>query len=527
MSQSKTHPSVSDAEILENIEGFESDDRAAKARKRKATEQQEMAAVEINETAQKQILLPTGMSVNTAIRVLYEKKKQEETEVAIFEVVDAWPLDGAVAFQAVLEQKYGFVNQVPIPGFFSSTPPVQIGVRIDAEGTTKQVNWGRMELSVLDHGYLETGVIEENGTMKFRIGGKVKKRFLAEVKDIAAKTRDYVRKSSIYKGKAVRLDFRDEDGERKVFEAQDSPEFIAIDPEKLDDVIYNDEVRAVVEMALMNPIKYPEQCREIGVPLKRGALLEGPFGTGKTLTAYQMAAHGTNSGFTFIYLMDVRDLDLAMRFAEHYAPAIVFAEDIDQIAKLGMRDRAEINRLTNILDGVDAKSREIFTVFTTNYKNAIDGVFIRPGRIDCVVSLKAPDSDAAVRLVRKYGRNEKGQSILDPNITDEAIKRSVSCLVQMEANAAFYREAVERAKLSALPLYVSTGELYLSEADIMAAALSMESHIELLQAQSPGADGRNTVGDDAMAAAMAAMMVPPPSVMKKMMKAMRPQSNGF
>jgi transitional endoplasmic reticulum ATPase len=232
-----------------------------------------------------------------------------------------------VAFQAVLEKKYGFVNQVPIPGFFSSTPPVQIGVRTDAEGTTKQVNWGRMELSVLEHGYLETGVTEENGTMKFRIGGKVKKKFLSEVRDIAAKTREHVRKHSIYKSKAVRLDFRDENGERKSFQPQDSPEFISIDPTKLDDVIYNDEVRAVVEMALMNPIKYPQQCREIGVPLKRGALLEGPFGTGKTLTAYQMAAHGTNSGFTFIYLMDVRDLDLAMRFAEHYAPAIVFAED--------------------------------------------------------------------------------------------------------------------------------------------------------------------------------------------------------
>lgn len=524
-SASKTH--ASDREILEDIEAFDSEDRAAKARKAKAAKQQEMAAVEISETRQKQILLPTGMSVNDAIRVLYEKQKQEQTEVAIYEVVDAWPLDGAVAFQAVLEKKYGFVNQVPIPGFFSSTPPLQVGVRIDSAGTTKQVNWGRMELSVLDHGYLETGFVEENGTMKFRIGGKVKKKFLNEVKDIAAKTREHVRKASIYKGKAVRLDFRDEDGERKDFQPQDSPEFIAIDPTKLDDVIYNDEVRSVVEMALMNPIKYPQQCREIGVPLKRGALLEGPYGTGKTLTAYQMAAHGTNSGFTFIYLMDVRDLDLAMRFAEHYAPAIVFAEDIDQVARLGMRDKAEVNRLTNILDGVDAKAREIFTVFTTNHKNSIDGVFIRPGRIDCVVTLKAPDERAAVALVRKYGRNEKGESILHGDLDDASIATSIACLVEMEANAAFYREAVERAKLSALPTYVQTGTLLLSAADIHAAALSMQSHIELLKAQSPDADGRSTLGDDAMAAAMAAMMVPPPNVMKKMMKAMRQKGGGF
>lgn len=193
-----------------------------------------------------------------------------------------------------------------------------------------------------------------------------------------------------------------------------------------------------------------------------------------------------------------------------------------------MRDRAEINRLTNILDGVDAKSREIFTVFTTNYKNAIDGVFIRPGRIDCVVSLKSPDLGAAVRLVRKYGRNEKGASILAEDLTDEAIGRAVTVLVEMQANAAFYREAVERAKLSALPHYVATGSLALSEENIRAAALSMQSHIELLQAQSPGADGRTTVADDALSAMFNQAAYPPAGVLMKLMKMMQPRaSSGF
>lgn len=517
----KEDSGITDTEILEGVDSFENEERNARKREQKAKAQQEIAQTELVHSDTKQIILPTGMSITKALRTLYEKKKQQETEVAIREVVDAWPLDGAVAFQSVLERKYGFVNQVPIPGFFGSTPPYQIGVRVDADGTTKQCNWGRMELSVLDHGFLETDYTEENGNLKFVIGGRVKKKFLDEVKDIAAKTRQWVREHSIYKSRAVRLDFRDDNGNRKEFNPTDSPEFIAIDPTKLDDVVYNDDVRGVVEMALLNPIKYPDACRAIGVPLKRGALLEGPFGTGKTLTAYQMAAHGTNNGFTFIYLMDVRDLDLAMRFAAHYAPAIVFAEDIDQIAKMGMRDRAEVNRLTNVLDGVDAKGKEIFTVFTTNYRNAIDGVFIRPGRIDAVVTLNPPDRDAAIRLVRKYGVDEQGNSIIDGNVTDAQIGESVECLVEMNANAAFLRETVERAKLSALPSYVNDGVLQLSASNIEAAALSMIPHLELQREQSPDGDGKNTMGEEAALAAIARAFMPPPEVFSQMMKAQK------
>ena len=254
---------------------------------------------------------------------------------------------------------------VPTPGFFGPTPPYQIGVRIDAEGNTVQTSWGRLTLPNVD-GYLDTGFAEHNGEWKFKIGGVVKRKHEKEIAIIAKLVREHVAKNSIYKAKAVKIDFRDQDGERKEFNPADSPEFIAIDPNKLDDVVYPREIEGVVNMTLFYPVIYKDAARAMGTPLKRGTLLEGPYGTGKTLTAYQLAAHGMQHGWTFVYLMDVRDLDLAMKFASHYAPAIVFAEDIDQVARMGMRDKAEVNRLTNVLDGIDSKGKEISVVFTTN-----------------------------------------------------------------------------------------------------------------------------------------------------------------
>lgn len=519
---SKKNNMAEDTSVLEDLERMEKAETAATKKEKAARELAELQSLEVSNAASdkvKVITLPKGMDEAKAIRVLHEKLKEKESEVAIHELVDAWPMDGAVAFQAVLKERYGWPKMVPTPGFFGPKPPYQIGVRIDAEGNTVQTSWGRLELPNVD-GYLETGFAEHNGEWKFKIGGVVKRKHEKEVAILAKLVREYVANKSIYKGKAVKIDFRDQDGERKEFNPADSPEFIAIDPAKLDDVVYPREIEGVVNMTLFYPVIYKDAARAMGTPLKRGTLLEGPYGTGKTLTAYQLAAHGMQHGWTFVYLMDVRDLDLAMKFASHYAPAIVFAEDIDQVARMGMRDKAEVNRLTNVLDGIDSKGKEISVVFTTNFKNAIDPVFIRPGRIDSVVSLQPPDTDAAIRLTKKYGRTKDGKSILHVDLTDTEIGEAMQPLVEMHANAAFIREAVERAKLASLPTFAKTGELALTKDDLAVAARSMIPHLELHRTQM--GDGGGGMSDEAtIAAAMMSAVMPNPAVLKKMMRQMR------
>lgn len=318
-----------DDSVLDDLNEMEAADEASVKKAAAAKELAEMQSLEVSNSSSdkvKSITLPKGMTEAKAIRVLHEKLKEKESEVGIHELIDAWPMDGAVALQFVLKERYGWPKMIPTPGFFGPTPPYQVGVRINAKGDTIQTSWGRLQLPNVD-GYLETGFAEHNGEWKFKIGGVVKRKDEKEVSTLAALVRAHVKEHSIYKNKAVKIDFRDQDGERKDFNPADSPEFIDIDPDKLDDVVYPKEIEGVVNMTLFYPVIYKDAAREMGTPLKRGTLLEGPYGTGKTLTAYQLAAHGMKHDWTFVYLMDVRDLDLAMKFASHYAPAIVFAED--------------------------------------------------------------------------------------------------------------------------------------------------------------------------------------------------------
>ena len=71
---------------------------------------------------------PGKMSLGKAIEALVRKQKDEEQAFSVHEVIDAFPLDGAVAFVKAMTKLYGWASPVPTPGFFGPTPPQMISV---------------------------------------------------------------------------------------------------------------------------------------------------------------------------------------------------------------------------------------------------------------------------------------------------------------------------------------------------------------------------------------------------------------
>jgi transitional endoplasmic reticulum ATPase len=209
------------------------------------------------------------------------------------------------------------------------------------------------------------------------------------------------------------------------------------------------------------------------VPLKRGILLEGRYGTGKTLTAHRLAQICVQNGWTFLYVEDVRDLDMAVAFAKLYQPCVLFAEDVDRTMPNGPRT-PEIDKILNTLDGVESKHLEVMTVLTTNHVGGIHSGFLRPGRIDTVIPILAPDDGAMLRLVRHYGKTKDGIAIVEG--TDAEIIAAVKGL--KGSNAAFVQEAVERAKLSAIGNSEDT--MVIRPDDISVAVASMQTHIKMV-----------------------------------------------
>jgi len=417
-------------------------------------------------------VIPENMDYDEAIESLSRQRDEERTEVSVQEPINAFPLDGAVAFQKALKEKYGWANLLPTPGFFGDDPPSMIGVEV-AFGETLQIPWGRCRVPKVD-GVLSTGWKEDNQMPIFNLTANVKRRHEKVVAEIARRVREIVATDSIYRGQAVKINFRDRDGDRQnKFDPTFAPRFIDLKKHAGQQIVYSNETERMIQTNLFNPVIYTDRCRKNGVPLKRGILLEGRYGTGKTLTAHRLAQLCVENGWTFLYVEDVRDLDMAVAFAKLYSPCVLFAEDVDRTMPNGPRT-PEIDRILNVLDGVESKHLEVMTVLTTNHVGGIHSGFLRPGRIDTVIPIQAPDDNAMLRLVRHYGKSKDGVAIIEG--TDQEIIAAVKGLAG--SNASFVQEAVERAKLSAISN--SEDKMLIRAEDIKTAVASMQTHIRMV-----------------------------------------------
>jgi ATPase family associated with various cellular activities (AAA) len=400
---------------------------------------------------------PAKMPLKIAISTLQRLQKDEETPVDVHEIIDAYPLDAAVAFVKAMQRLYGWASPVAIPGFFGPKPPSYMGIKVgkNKEDVVQCPIGGFMLPGVSQP--VQTGIY--NGGKTFVIHGTILQRDKQIVLELANETRRIVEAESIYKAKAVRIIVDDEGN----FSMANPPEFMDTSAVSEGSLVFSDDIMSQINTNILVPIKDTALCKKHNIPLKRGILLEGPYGTGKSLTAAMVAGVCEANGWTFILLNKVQGLRHALEFANRFKPAVVFAEDIDRVAM----DRDEtMNDLVNTIDGVVSKRSEIMTVLTTNHADKINPVILRPGRLDAVISLKAPDQATVKKLIVHYARE------LLPKGSDLS-KSAAELDGQIPASI---RECVERAKLG----MIGRGDNKLSDHDIFIAAQTMKNHLALL-----------------------------------------------
>lgn len=404
---------------------------------------------------------PTEMPYDEAIAALQRKQKDENQEYNAHEIIDAHPLDAVVCFVMAMKELYGWASPVPTPGFFGPTPPKMISVRTGpGRDDVIQVPWGAFKLPNVEN-LIQVSNSEHEGRPVLIIHGTVRKKEQGTILELATLARRLLETRSIYKGKAFTIPV-DSDGDLEVMEP---PKFMDVADAKPDQLLLNSDVVDQVRTSLWGPIENTDACRQHKIPLKRGVLLEGPYGCGKSLTSRITAKIAQDNGWTFINLDRVQGLHAALEFAQRYQPAVVFAEDIDRITE--ERDE-DANDLVNTIDGVLSKNAEVMVVLTTNHVERIQQVMLRPGRLDAVISIPAPDADTVQSLVRLYGRG----------LIDEKADLSEIGEVLSGQIPATIREVVERSKLA----MVVRGEKKVSAEALLVSANGMTTHLKLLNA---------------------------------------------
>jgi cell division protease FtsH len=210
-----------------------------------------------------------------------------------------------------------------------------------------------------------------------------------------------------------------------------------------DDVVLPPGVLAAVDRQIVGMARHREVLRAAGHPLKRGILLFGPPGTGKTHTVRYLMAQLPE--FTVVLLpgMAQRFIQHACGLARLVQPALIVMEDVDLVAEArdtrhGM-DNPLLFQVLNEMDGLGGDADVAF-LLTTNRADLLEPALAqRPGRVDLAVALPLPDDAARAALLRLYGSGLA--------LTESDVGRLVEATAGMTAS--FFSELARRATLLA------------------------------------------------------------------------------
>jgi transitional endoplasmic reticulum ATPase len=378
------------------------------------------------------LILPEDMSYASAIEALQREQMLDEEEVLVCKEFTCIPFDGNLALQRVLERRFGKIPSESSPGLFFDIPPRFESVSIGPNKTAKVV-WGKLRIPSLNEIIeLSAKYSPVRSKFVFIVSSKVKRKHEAALLALLDEVNEELRLRSVFKGQAALIAFTDSDNDLLPLPFV---KFIDTADTRPADLVFSEDLHNAIAANIYTPIIHHQALRLSGVPLKRGILLAGPYGTGKTMIAKVAAYHAVQSGAMFLYLMNLHDLPNAIRFAQDYGRTVIFAEDVD-FAAGGDRDE-QMNSLLNTLDGIDTKSGEVMVVLTTNNIERIHPSLLRPGRMDVALHVGPPDAPTVRRLIRTYARD-----LLSPDVSLELVGEILDGEIP-----AVVREVVERAKL--------------------------------------------------------------------------------
>lgn len=408
-------------------------------------------------------ILPANMrgNIRGAAKYLIDYEKQQETSFRFTRKFPFRMWDGAAAFDRAMQRVFGTagLGQSTYDFFGQEHKPELKTINVSVNQTI-QVPCGVVAFPPLAATFELGGTRDPELGVVFDLAVEAPRKFRQHIEAFYQVVEHELKTGSIYRGKAIT--------------GAADPGFI--DPYSVDpkEVVYSEEVQVQLETNMWSLLRYTDRMRENNIPLKRAVLIEGPYGTGKSMAGKLTAREAIEHGWTFLLARPGKDdLQTVLQTAQLYAPAVVWYEDIDVLAQ-GHSDQ-QISNLLDALDGITAKGVEVLAGFTTNHVDKIQKGVLRPGRLDAVIHVGGLDAEGFERLIK----------VIIPESTRGEIDYPLVAKAFEGFLPAFAKEAIDRAKRYSITRnYGMIGRIETD--DLVHAANGLRPQLELMERAQEG-----------------------------------------
>lgn len=388
------------------------------------------ARVNKYEESQKQRIIEvcqSNMKYADVLGFIEGEIKQSKKMASFKYTLLCWKPDGVYQLNRAINEVFGSAvsKEDKSPSGNSNVDTVDV---ILADGSRTKVPFGKISLEELGEDS-EININYDNDRHLLLVKGQCQFKYQSLIDDIVERTKELLATESIYKNQALEITNLSE------------PKIMTLAGIDKQFMVLSKKTEFELQ-PLRSRILYPEKCIAKGIPLKYGCLLEGKYGTGKTLLAFKLAKDAVNNGWSFVYLKDPSLLAETLRMCKVVDRSghgvIVFVEDIDQVTR-GNRDSA-MQDILNTLDGGDTKDMNVITLFTTNHIELIEPTFLRGKRIGSVITMDCLDAETAERFIRETFSEAEGYSV------DDDLSDVCNYIAKAQIAPAFMAEIVESTK---------------------------------------------------------------------------------